>query len=132
MEDYESILAPLVKYMKSFDIKTTSDSTVLSMYIKTPNVFYKTKRVYFRINQDPAVDITETLRTNSEVTLNLDVLKIVMSKVYDHYFELAETTFKDPYFVVTIMKGDSGWSSPVVSGSVSPDPQDINGTVIRK
>lgn len=131
MRNYEEILKPAIDYLKSLPIETTGDK-VLSLYYKTPNIFYKTKRVYIRINNGQPVDITDSLRKASSSEFNLQAITDIMSVAYHMHFMDEGTIFHQPYYVITVGKSNGEWSSAITSGSESPDPIDSNGTVIRK
>jgi hypothetical protein len=117
--------------MKSFLPKSLlSEDTVITLYVKTPNVFYKTKRVYIKLNQEQAIDVTEKLKLSS--SLSLDMLYNIINVAKDEWFLESDELFGSPYFNVSIMYSNGKWTKPVVSGSKSPDPIDSEFTPIRK
>jgi hypothetical protein len=117
--------------MKSFLPKSLLENdTVITLYVKTPHVLYKTKRVYIKLNQEQAIDITEKLRLSS--SLSLDMLYNIINVAKDEWFLETEELFNSPYFNVSIMYSGGEWTKPVVAGSKSPDPMDKEVTPLRR
>lgn len=132
-EELKSNFEPLCKFINSY-VKETGYKVddQLSIYVKTPHIFYKKVVVYLKsdFNDESLIEITEYIDKNS----NFDTkdLKTAMSIAYMNYFIHYHTNFNDPFYELIFKKVNNKLILQGVLPSDSPDPLDINGIQIRK